>query len=307
MTPALGHLSGIYDLDKNLINEGFLDGNGSLSIGITNQTNPIALHKIATNEPLGATEFVVDKIEAKANAGVSGVKLLGSGGSVAFQASGDVLAELAVFPDPSSQSFLHTFGPIAATKFSLAPDPALTAVVLRWGADASASGSGSIALGAGIGTVDFNAGASGELFFAVIQQAERSTPTDTALENVVSNWKLPVHVRKADDLAPRSHLLSEVGGSLTAKIGATFGARIQLGAAGNSPRVSSAYREYWAKAPTWIDGKSRRHIPGQIRRRSQPRDRGGGNPRPDLQIAVERFRLCVVGFGRRHRRGPPAR
>ena len=220
---ALDPQQGIYSLDKTLITKDFLDGAGSLSVGITNQTNPIALHKITSNEPLGNTEFIVDKIEATANAGISGVKFLGTTGSVQFAASGDAFAELAVFPDPSSQSFSDALGAVASTKFSLAPDPALTAVMLRWGADASASGSGSIALGAGVGTIDFSAAASGELFFAVIQQADRTTPTDQALADVVQNWKLPVHVRTADDLAPRTHLLSEVGGSLTTSIDATFG------------------------------------------------------------------------------------
>jgi hypothetical protein len=221
--PTLDPFSGIYDLDKSLVDEGFLDRKGSLSIGITNQTNPIAVHKITTDDPLGDTEFIVDKVEAKANAGVSGVSFIGSQGSVGFKASGDVFAELAVFPDPTSQSFADALGPVASTKFSLAGDAALTAVMLRWGADASATASGSIALGAGVGTIDFNAGGSGELYFAVVQQTPRMTLTDTALTNVVKSWKLPVHVRTADDLAPRTHLLSEVGGSLTAKIDATFG------------------------------------------------------------------------------------
>jgi len=215
--------NGIYDLDKNLITSGFLDGNGSVSVEITNQTNPTALRKIATNEPLGQDEFVVNKIEAKAGAQASGVTFLNGAGSVGFQASGDVFAELAVFPDPTSSTFTSALGPIADTKFTLATDSNLSVVMLRWGADAKASGSGSIALGAAAGSVDFSAGLQGELFFCVLQQIPRTTPTDDALESVVQSWKLPVHVRTANDLAPRTHLLAEVGGSLTASVSATFG------------------------------------------------------------------------------------
>ena len=51
--------NGIFDLDRNLVTTGFLDGNGSLSVGITNQTNPLAVQKIISNAPLNGDEFVV--------------------------------------------------------------------------------------------------------------------------------------------------------------------------------------------------------------------------------------------------------
>jgi hypothetical protein len=215
--------SGIFNLDQNLISSGFLDGNGSVSVEITNQTNPTALHKITTNEALGNDEFIVDNVEAKAGAGASGITFLSGAGKVGFQASGDVYAELGVFPDPTSSTFTTALGPVADTKFTLPPDPNLSVVMLRWGADAAASGTGSIALGSGVGTVDFSAGGTGELFFCVLQQLPRTTPTDDALASVVKNWKLPVHVQTGNDLAPRTYLLSEVGGSLKASISATFG------------------------------------------------------------------------------------
>src|SRR5262249_14036569 len=72
-------------------------------------------------------------------------------------------------------------------------------------------------------TIDFSAGGSAELFFGVLRQFPRTTPTDNALAGVVQSWKLPVHVRSADDLEPRTHVMSELGGSLTASISATFG------------------------------------------------------------------------------------
>src|SRR5271169_5859918 len=103
--------NGIYDLDKNLITSGFLDGKGSVSVEITNQTNPTALHKIATNEPLGQDEFIVDNVEAKAGAQASGITFLNGTGKVGFQASGDIYAELAVFPDPTSKTFTSALGP----------------------------------------------------------------------------------------------------------------------------------------------------------------------------------------------------
>jgi hypothetical protein len=214
---------GLYDLDKNLITSGFLDGNGSVSVGITNQTNPRALQKIISNEELGPDEFIVDNVEAKAGAQASGITFLSGGGQVGFQASGDLYAELAVFPDPASKTFSAALGPVADTKFTLPSNPDRTVVMLRWGADAKASGSGSIALGGAAGSVDFSAGLEGDLFFCVLRQVPRKTPTDEALAAVVKSWKLPVHVRTPDDLAPRTHLLAEVGGSLTASISAMFG------------------------------------------------------------------------------------
>jgi len=214
---------GIYNLDKNLITSGFLDGSGSVSVEITNQTNPVALRKIATNEPLGQDEFIIDSVEAKAGAQANGIMFLNGSGKVGFQAKGDTFAELAVFPNPSSTTFASALGPIADTKFKLPDDPGLTLMMLRWGANAQASGSGSIALGAAAVTLDFSAGSQGELFFSVLQQVPRTTPTDDALDNLVKSWKLPVHVHTADDLSPHTHILAEVGGSLTASIAATFG------------------------------------------------------------------------------------
>jgi hypothetical protein len=215
--------TGIYDLDKNLITSGFLDGNASVTVGITNQTNPTALRKISTNEELGTDEFVVDNIEAKAGAQASDITFLNGGGQVGFQASGDLFAELAVFPDPTGTTFSAALGPVADTKFTLQSDPDRTVVMLRWGADAAASGSGGIALGGAAGTVNFSAGLAGNLFFCVLQQVPCRTPTDDALKAVVKSWRLPAQVRTPDDLAPRTHLLAEVGGSLTASISATFG------------------------------------------------------------------------------------
>jgi hypothetical protein len=215
--------TGSYDLDKNLITSGFLNGNGSLSVAITNRTNPTALRKIAANEALGQDEFIIDNVEAKAGAQASGITFLNGSGQVGFQASGDFYAELAVFPNPTSQSFATALGPVADTKFTLPNDADRTVVMLRWGVDAKASGSGSIALGAAAGTVDFSAGLEGNLFFCVLQEVPRRSGTDTALANVVRSWKLPVHVHTPDDLAPRTHIVAEVGGSLTASISATFG------------------------------------------------------------------------------------
>jgi len=214
---------GIYDLDKDLINSGFLDGNGSVSVEITNKTNPTALQKITTNQALGQDEFVVDNVEAKAGAQASNITFLSGSGKVGFKASGDVYAELAVYPDPTSSTFFSALGPVADTKFSLSSDPELSVVMLRWGADAKVSGSGSIALGAGAGTIDFSAGLQGSLFFCVLQQLPRSTGTNDALRSVAQSWKLPVHVRTADDIKPRTHLLAEVGGTLTFSVSATFG------------------------------------------------------------------------------------
>ena len=77
--------NGIYDLDKNLITSGFLDGKGSVSVEITNKTNPTALHKIATNEPLGQDEFIVDNVEAKAGAQASGITFLNGAGRLDFR------------------------------------------------------------------------------------------------------------------------------------------------------------------------------------------------------------------------------
>jgi hypothetical protein len=215
--------TGIYDLDKNLITSGFLDGKGSVSVEITNKTNPTALQKITSNEELGNDEFVVDNVEAKAGAQASGITFLSGNGKVGFQASGDLYAELAVYPDPTRTSFSSALGPVSDTKFALSTDPNLSVVMLRWGADAKASGSGSIALGSAVGTVDFSAGLQGELFFCVLQQLPRKTPTNDALASVVKSWKLPVHVHTPNDIEPRTHVLAELGGALSLSVSATFG------------------------------------------------------------------------------------
>jgi hypothetical protein len=221
--PELSPLKGLYDLDKTLINRGFLNGNGALSVGVSNETDPAVVQRIRDNAPLGGDQIIIAKPQATANASVKNIEFLSASGPVTFTGSANVYAKLAIFPDPASADFTAALGPIAETKFSVPADPSLSLLVLLWGANESAAGSGSIALASGAGNLQFSAQENGELFFAVLQQATRTTPIDDALASLVGSWKLPVHVHTADDLAPHTHLVAEAGGSLTASIAATFG------------------------------------------------------------------------------------
>ncbi len=215
-------IPGTYKLHHTLVTDHFLDGAGATSVSITGETNRAAVQKIRENAELAGDEFIVDKISTPVTAGAQNITFLTGSGSATFKGSGSAYAELAVFPDPGSASFRDAMGPIADTGFGLTANAADTVVLLRWGADARVAGSGSIALSAGA-SIDFGAHANGELFFGVLQQTARTTRTNDALAAVVSNWRLPAQVRTAADLAPRTHLLSEVGGRLQTAVSATIG------------------------------------------------------------------------------------
>jgi methylphosphotriester-DNA--protein-cysteine methyltransferase len=221
--PELEPLKGLFNLDKTLIDRGFLSGNGALTVGVSNQTDPAVVQRILDNAPLGADEVIIAKPQATANTTIKDIEFLTAAAPVTFTGTANAYAELAIFPDPASDDFTTALGPVAETKFSVAADPNRSLVVLLWGANESAAGSGSIAFASGAGNLQFSAQEKGELFFAVLQQADRTTPIDDALASVVRSWKLPAHVHTADDLAPRTHLIAEAGGSLSASIAATFG------------------------------------------------------------------------------------
>lgn len=221
--PIPARSPGLYDLDKTLIDRQFLDGTGALSVSVKGETSAAALDKIRTNATIGGEELVVADVQATGSASANAIRFLNGPMPVSFNAEGSVYARLGIYPDPKSDSFAHATLPIQDTKFSLAMEPERSVAMVCWGADAKASANGSMALGGVSGTLDFSVDGTGEAFFAVLQQVSREAHIDDALRAVVHNWKLPVHVQSADDLAPRTHVIAEAGGSLSVGVSAMVG------------------------------------------------------------------------------------
>jgi hypothetical protein len=216
------------NLDRTLIDKQFLDGNGAVSVQITNKTSSKALQKISSNEVLGGDELNVDEVGVQSKGGVDNIKFL-SNGTVRFNGGASAYAGMGVYPDPTDNAFATALGPMSDPEtqkqisLDLKPDPANTYVMLRWGADTSVAGKGSIALAQVGGTITFGAQAHGELFFGVLCEMARTTPTRDALARTVASWRLPAHVQSDADLRPGTYLIAEVGGDLSVSLGVTFG------------------------------------------------------------------------------------
>jgi hypothetical protein len=102
-------------------------------------------------------------------------------------------------------------------------DPAATRfALLRAGYSASGGAKGTHPIGV-IGSFSFGGSAQAAGVTAVLQAFGDATPADAVLRNVVAAWKLPRHVTAAGSLPPRTWIVAEAEGSVTATLGAQVG------------------------------------------------------------------------------------
>ena len=214
-----------FDLNQGLIDKGILDGKGAVSVSVTALSDPTVLQKIATNAPLGSDEFTVAQCGAQAKASLScdsDIRFL-KPGKVSFSGAGNAYASFGIYPDPTGANFKNAISPIDNTGLALQRDANLTWCTLRWGAGEDATGNGSIALAPANSCLTFSGQEHGEMFFAVLRQFPRTTPTGDALAAVVQSWRLPAQVKTDADLEPGTYLLAELAGSLNVNLDVTFG------------------------------------------------------------------------------------
>lgn len=93
---------------------------------------------------------------------------------------------------------------------------------MQWNYNASASVSGEVALGAGVG-VAFGASGRHEGFFALVRLIERTAKARDAIEKTLSSWKMPRQVAHANDLEQGTWVIAETEGSMSLSLGVKYG------------------------------------------------------------------------------------
>ena len=219
------------DLDRKLLDEKFLDGDGAVALEIAAHSEGITPALLTAPVADTKLNFAEITLKGKANADI---RFLGNG-TATFKGTGSAYAGIAINPDPAA--LLGPMEVIGDTGFSLTADAANTFAVLRWGANADATANGSLALASAPGaTLTFDAQGHGEALSAVVCELPRTATVVEVLEKTVLGWRLPVHIRSAADLMPGTHIIAEAGGSIALQVAAQFGhdfnwiRRVQVGA-----------------------------------------------------------------------------
>ncbi|MGD0309542.1 MAG: hypothetical protein ABSC02_09650 [Acidobacteriota bacterium] len=95
-------------------------------------------------------------------------------------------------------------------------------LVMLWGYNVSGSFSGSHPVGA-IGSLTFGADADRDRLYAVMHRLNAGAGAHSAIADTAASWRLPRHVRQADDLKPGTWLIVEADGSLALHVAAHIG------------------------------------------------------------------------------------
>jgi hypothetical protein len=93
---------------------------------------------------------------------------------------------------------------------------------LRWGYDATASASGSIALGAGP-VVSFGASGRTAGLYALVRSIDRTAPARDSIADTLTSWKLPRGVASPADLEPGTWVVAETDGEVQFNLGLEYG------------------------------------------------------------------------------------
>jgi hypothetical protein len=214
-----------FSFDKTLQ---FLDG--AASIEISDSADPVFLNALATNAPFPSTgEFVLDsaKLSGKVSPGDQYIKFLDpAGATVAFKASGSLLAGLGLYRDPANMlkalpiDINAGAGESSGLKLNLPQPDNAYYLMVNWGYDLS--GSGNVALG-GTVSVDISAEGETERVLAVARLMPNATGGRDAVTDLVHSFYLPTRVQGFNQIKPGTWLIAEVSGSVALSLALTYG------------------------------------------------------------------------------------
>ncbi|HEX2329976.1 MAG TPA: hypothetical protein VHN74_14720 [Candidatus Angelobacter sp.] len=212
---ALGTTNATINFSKNLP---FRSGSAGIQITATKDLQ-LAQAILAGQEfPAGDIQLLDLKVTASTGQDIA----FNSGhGAVKFSADGGVWGNLGLYKDPSAAISAMQLADDISTGFTLATPPGQRWLIMRWGYDAEASASGSIALQAA--SVQFGASGSSHGKFAVLSLVPSGTPALQAVGRLIDSWTLPSCVRTITDLEPGTCVISEVDGQVAASLGITYG------------------------------------------------------------------------------------
>jgi hypothetical protein len=198
----------------------FIDSDSSSGIEIPAVSDAAVMEALARDAPFPARQIDLGTISARA-AGGRDIRFGKGSGQVNFTASGGAYAGFGVYFDPEAMIDALGFDDSLAPGMKLEKDEESYYLVLRWGYDLAAAGSGAIALGAG--AITFGAEGKREGLYAVVRRFAKQTGARAALSETVKSWLLPAQIESSADLAPGTWLVAEVDGSIGVKLGARYG------------------------------------------------------------------------------------
>ncbi|MEQ1912319.1 MAG: hypothetical protein ABMA15_26090, partial [Vicinamibacterales bacterium] len=197
------------------------DATGNLELSGTTSTD-VAL-AVAGKKPMPTRPGGVLELGSIGLSVASGTDLQFKAGAakadVSFAAG--VAAGLGIYDVPSEALAALALGETPGLTIALDDSEQTRFVLLRASYSASGTVKGTHPIGA-VGAFTFGASASAQGVTAVLQAFDGDKPADAVLRDVVTAWKLPRHVRSADDLPPRSWVVAEANGS----VGVTLGAKV---------------------------------------------------------------------------------
>ncbi|HYK90220.1 MAG TPA: hypothetical protein VE398_15705, partial [Acidobacteriota bacterium] len=206
-------------------NKRFLKNQLDVSIELSASNDPALLEAIARDaKPVQDAEL--GRITAAASGGIPAIEFGGDGlGTVSFSGKADIFSGLGIYMDRDRMLRSLQFDPGENLQHSLTALPNEASgyyAVLRWGYDLSATGTGSMALGA-VGSI--KCGAEGERngLYAVVRRFPSDTGMLSAAARTANSWMLPRQVVSGADLEPNTWIIAEIDSGIALKTAGTLG------------------------------------------------------------------------------------
>ncbi len=144
------------------------------------------------------------------------------GTAVGFSFGGTACAGAGIYDNPAQALQALELEEVPELDLSLEDDAGTRFLLLRAGYAVSGSVEASHPLGV-FGSFKFGAEARHQQLYAVLHRFAQSKKARKVMEDTVTSWRLPRHVRQAEDLKPGTWILAEVDGSLALSLSAQLG------------------------------------------------------------------------------------
>ena len=210
--PAIG--------SKFALKRKFLADHGDVSLELAAPSVPL-LTKALQNPtlPIPPGAIVLGDIKATADGEIA---LGRPTAKVTLKGHAEVAFGVGVFIDGADAIKAVAPSPEMADALALADPEATRYVAVRASYDVGGTADGSIALGAGA-SGSFGVEASTSRLFAVVHRFDDREPAVKVFADLFDSWALPRTVDAAEDLAPRTWLITEVDASIALQMGVQAG------------------------------------------------------------------------------------
>lgn len=216
---AAASLSREFALDGSVLG---ISSSANIAVSLATDTDVLdAILKDLPFPPRPNGQLALGSIALEADAGKDVVFNAGQG-TVSFHASAGLKTGMGVFDKADDALASLELDEVPGLDLTMDGSPGARYLVMQWGYDAEGAFSGSHPIGA-VGTITFGAEGSRAAVYAVMHRLDPNTGAHTAISDTVASWRLPRHVRRADDLRPGTWVIGEADGSLAFQVAAQLG------------------------------------------------------------------------------------